>query len=341
MTTLTPTVETAFFAERAGAVDRGDADTRGALAHLGTAGLLALDAGGPDYTPSFQIICEISHVCVAQAFSTWAHRMAIEYLSQWSTPLTDETLLPALRGGQRPGATAMAAALAAKLGLGTLGVRARREGDHVVLDGKVRWASNLFDDAVVVLPATFDDDTSAAIALPLRTPGVRVDAPPALLALDGTASSSLTLERVRLDAGHVISTDLDAFLAGVRRSFLLLQSAFCVGLTEAALDATVLEGVNTVFAPDRERVATRLEALRAQLTGLLADPGAQHRAVLSARLTAAEVASNATALEGRVRGGAGYVRASSTARRMREAAFLPIQSPTEAQLRWELSHSAS
>ena len=36
-------------------------------------------------------------------------------------------------------------------------------------------------------------------------------------------------------------------------------------------------------------------------------------------------------------GGAGYVAKSPTARRLREASFLPVQSPTEGHLRYELS----
>ena len=34
---------------------------------------------------------------------------------------------------------------------------------------------------------------------------------------------------------------------------------------------------------------------------------------------------------------AGYVASSPTARRLREASFLPVQSPTEGHLRFELS----
>ena len=45
----------------------------------------------------------------------------------------------------------------------------------------------------------------------------------------------------------------------------------------------------------------------------------------------------ATRIEATVRGGTGYLAASAVSRRLREAAFLPIQAPTEGQLRWELS----
>jgi hypothetical protein len=48
----------------------------------------------------------------------------------------------------------------------------------------------------------------------------------------------------------------------------------------------------------------------------------------------------ATRLESTVVGGAGYAVGSPANRRFREAAFLPVQSPSEGQLRWELTQYA-
>ena len=45
----------------------------------------------------------------------------------------------------------------------------------------------------------------------------------------------------------------------------------------------------------------------------------------------------ATHFELQVVGGAGYVTESPTARRLREASFLPVQSPIEGHLRYELA----
>ena len=68
--------------------------------------------------------------------------------------------------------------------------------------------------------------------------------------------------------------------------------------------------------------------------------GTPERELVRLRLDCARLATATTALEAKVVGGRGYVTTSPTARRLREAAFLPIQAPTEGQLRWELSHSA-
>jgi hypothetical protein len=61
---------------------------------------------------------------------------------------------------------------------------------------------------------------------------------------------------------------------------------------------------------------------------------------LSLRLEASHLATRATQLELAARGGSAYLHGSATARRVREALFIPVQSPTEAQLRWELGVSA-
>ena len=54
-------------------------------------------------------------------------------------------------------------------------------------------------------------------------------------------------------------------------------------------------------------------------------------------LQAATFAIDASRLEVTLTGGAGYALGSPANRRCRETTFLPIQSPSEGQLRWELT----
>ena len=62
--------------------------------------------------------------------------------------------------------------------------------------------------------------------------------------------------------------------------------------------------------------------------------------LLSLRLAAAELSSASADLEIRTAGGKGYASRTSASRRYREAAFIPVQSPSEGQLRWELAACA-
>ena len=63
--------------------------------------------------------------------------------------------------------------------------------------------------------------------------------------------------------------------------------------------------------------------------------------LLRLRLNAAEAAVQAANLEIRVAGGAGYAQSSPASRRYREATFIPVQSPSEGQLKWQLAREES
>ncbi|MER7132063.1 hypothetical protein [Streptosporangium saharense] len=93
-----------------------------------------------------------------------------------------------------------------------------------------------------------------------------------------------------------------------------------------------------MLAPDVEALAVRLADVRGRARHAQRAPDqADPRAVTQLRFDAAELTLAATRLEATARGGLGYVTSSPTNRRLREAAFLPAQSPSEVQLRWELS----
>ncbi|MEV8637575.1 acyl-CoA dehydrogenase family protein [Streptosporangium sp. NPDC051023] len=332
-----------YVAGRAAATDRGETDLRDTLRHLGERNLLGLDsaAGSTGVSDVAEVIELIATECLSSAFSFWAHRMVIEYLRGAARGSVLGRLRDGLVAGVEVGSTAMAAALQEAAGMRTVPIVATPTGNGFLLDGPIRWASNLVPGACVVLPARIGD-TEDRVVVVVRTddPGVSVAPPQRLLALDATASSSVALSGVRADAEHVVTDDLRAFVRRARPVLLLLQTAFCVGLASRALDEarSAVTGEGSVLAPDVEDLTARLadvgeRARDAQRAPALADP----RAVTRLRFDAAALTLAATRLEATARGGLGYVTSSPTNRRLREAAFLPAQSPSEIQLRWELS----
>ncbi|WP_062213569.1 acyl-CoA dehydrogenase family protein [Streptomyces sp. NBRC 109706] len=332
-----------WFAERAPALDSGADDTRAGLRWLGERGLLAEaapDGGEAPLTSGVRLVEEVSACCLSSGFSLWAQLMAHTYLRIGRPGAFAGGWAARLRAGDGVGCTALAPALRDVAGLEPVPVRARREPGGLRLDGPVRWASNLFPGALLILPVRLDDDRRAVVGLTTDTPGVRAHEPPRLLALGATASSALTLEGVRVPADAVLADELPAFVGRVRPTFLLLQSAFCVGLAGAALRAADgrLTGANATLAEDATAAEAAHASARSRLHALAAAPHLADRpTLLRLRLDAAHAAGLATRLESTVLGGAGFAVGSATNRRLREAAFLPIQSPTEGQLRWELS----
>lgn len=322
-------------AERATAVDAATDDPRQALVELAQAGLLTLGAPGHPgtITDMAAVLGAVAGECLSSAFCAWGHRMALEYLA----PGGGERVAD-LADLRRIGSSAMAGAFKAYVGLERLSVRARRHGHALVLDGSIAWASNLHDDALVVLAVDVDETGPAIVAVPVGTDGLTISPARGLLALEATASGRLVFEaaRVEADARHI--EPFHAFVARVRRPFLALQSGFCLGLARAALSAGAgrLTGLGAEFADEHARLSHEHERAAQRLAALADDEDVPIRELVRLRLDVAVVAREAVRVEATLTGGRGYIAASPTARRLREAAFLPVQSPTEGQLRWEL-----
>ncbi|MEO6989544.1 MAG: acyl-CoA dehydrogenase family protein [Aquihabitans sp.] len=340
------------FAARATKIDTGGQSTREALRFLGTRDLLDIGVGrdGPGTLGDMvDVITTVARSCMSSAFSAWAQRMTLEYVAAAGPGFAADGLLDGLASGQLAGSTAMASAFQDSAGLAPIPVTFTRRGDDLILDGIVPWASNLFaDDGFwVTLTARGEDGQRVVVALPSTAPGLTVGPSLELLALGATASASLQLQGVAVPPELVVAHDVSPFLDAVRRPFLCLQAAFCVGLAEASALAVnarpdagygQFDSERLALALDLADVATRLHELAAGTGSAGDDPAlSDRRQLLSMRLDAARLASVAVQLEVKVTGGAAYLARSDTARRLREAAFLPIQSPTEAHLRWELA----
>jgi alkylation response protein AidB-like acyl-CoA dehydrogenase len=286
-------------------------------------------------------IAELAGHCLSTAFSIWAHRMTIEYLTEAATPWS-RIVSANLTGGGALGVTGMASAFKDDAGCGTLDLAATPTGEGYRLTGTLRWASNLYSDSVMVTAAQTDTGEKLVVALPLASNGVTIGNHFDLLALGSTASSFLKLDDVYVGDDQILSREIGSFLSRVRPTFLVLQSAMCVGLARRCLDQVEpsLAGVNSAFAVEFESRSAELTGIESQLTSFAAAVGGPtapaKRELLTLRLAAADVVSAAAALEIRTAGGKGYARRTDASRRFREAAFIPVQSPSEAQLRWEL-----
>jgi alkylation response protein AidB-like acyl-CoA dehydrogenase len=278
---------------------------------------------------------------MSTAFSLWANRMTVEYLLTADTPFGIGSAEP-LVAGTSLGVTAMASAFKDAASCGSLDLTATPVDGGYEVSGPVRWASNLYADSIMVTAVRTDAGEKLIVALPLDTPGVGVGDHFKLLALDSTASSYLELKGAQISSEQVLSTDFDGFLRAVRPTFLVLQSAICLGLARTCVEQSRLglTGVNSVFTADLDLIAGKLALAETTLASLAAAVGTARspskKELLSLRLDAAELSSASADLEIRTAGGKGYASRTPASRRYREAAFIPVQSPSEAQLRWEL-----
>lgn len=341
------------------AVDRGDAETLEQLVAFGEAGLTTLGSvsdtegrpgqqsgqgGLPDLVGAVEALARRS---LSSAFALWGHRMAIEYLLAADTPYAHR-VLPGLRAGAVPGVSGMASAFRRFVGAGEVDLTARADGEDLLIDGTLPWATNLYPGALVVSAAVDAQGDPLLLAFTLDQQGVEVGAPLDLLALRGTRSTSVRLNAVRVPGEQVLSRDFTGLLRAVRPTFAALQSALCLGLaaeslaqTEVSLGKAAEGSFLTTFAPDLAEAQHELGRVRGQLDAVAATVGTgtppTPAQVLQTRHAAGLLAVQAAGLELRTAGGRAFVHGSAANRRFRESAFLPVQSPSEGQLRWELA----
>lgn len=343
------TIRTAFEA-RAAAVDRGEADFRDAaplIARLIHGEALQPPAAGPnaDLPRVVRTLASIAWFDMATAFSLWCQRMVLEYLSH--APATSQaaaSALPAVLRGERLGCTALAGPMAHYVSGAPLNLVAEPAGQSYRISGFVPWASNLAAGCTIVVTAAASPEGPVVFAAPIETTGLSIGEFQPLIAMQGTLSASLTFDNVEIPATWVISRHFPTFMGAIRPIFLLLQSSYCWGLAARCLTEARagIRGVAEVFRDELDEGERRLHALATTLAAA-ADcrcHGVAIPTLLEARIEAAHLAVEAASLEARVAGGRSYIATCETARRLREALFLPVQAPTEGQLRWERSRFA-
>ena len=324
--------------EKAKAVDAGTEDARYILPVLAEVGLL-----DTDLLTAARTVREISRRDLSVGFTTWAHLMTQTYLANANKPAAS-AVERSLRSGARPGITGMAAAFKEVAGCGEIELAATPVEGGYRVTGKLNWASNLYDDAVLVTAVRTDDGDRLLIFVESGVEGLTFGKPFGLLGLNATASAWVSLENVFVPESQVLTHDFDAFILQVRPTFVVLQIAECIGVAEASIAAASerLFGVNATFADEVQDIAAKVSDIIVRQENIITRVGNSDISpveLLELRLEAAEVAVAAANIEVRVAGGAGYAKSSPASRRFREAAFIPVQSPSEAQLRWELERA--
>jgi alkylation response protein AidB-like acyl-CoA dehydrogenase len=318
-------------------LDAGRADVRPVLRRIGAVGVYGAAGEEPvaALAASVRLVRELAGVSLAAAFSTWSQRMVLEYLACCPPSGATAELATALRTGELTGASALAPAMADLAGRGELPVVAEPDSDRWRLSGTIGWASNLFDDALVVAPARTPDEGRLVVMFRRSSPGVTPTPLHELLGLNGTGTGGLVLDGLAVGPEQVLSDDLRSFVQLCRPAMLLMQSALAVGLADAALGAAGrhLVGGNAVLRSRHEQLAARHDDVARRVDDQAASRvGTGPHELARTRLDAMDVAAHAVRLESAVSGAAGYLAAAATARRVREVAFLPVQAPTEAQL---------
>jgi alkylation response protein AidB-like acyl-CoA dehydrogenase len=303
--------------------------------------------GGGRPSAAIAIVAALARHSMSAAFVYWAQRALIECVVASPNRSLVQRLLPSLLGGRLAGAPGLSNAMKFLGGLDQLQTRFTAVPEGFVLNGRVPWATNLQRQGfVAALAAGNPEGTQTAVfAVPHDAPGLTREPDLDLVGLRGTGTAALRLADARLGEEWLLHPQAKAFLPGVRPVFVGMQCGLGLGLARASLRSAreALEGSRSVLPGELEALEARVhDYWQALSTGI--DSGRlreQPSELLGLRMRMVDIALDAVQLELQALGGRAYLRGENPGftRRWREAAFLPIVTPTLAQLKTELARS--
>jgi len=336
------------------AAPRLDADVGAAgelLPRLAAAGVFTLGVpeasggAGGRLVDVVEAIAAVSAHSLAAGFVFWGHRTYVEYLLQSPNEALAGRLLPDLLRGRIAGATGLSNAMKFLAGLEGLQVTARCEGDGFRLDGKLPWVTNLEPGNFHLAAAVAHGDRPGAFVVSLAAGDAGLDrsADLDLIGLRATNTAAVALAGVRIDPDRVIADDAHVWLPKVRPAFLAFQCGMSIGLARRAVAAAgeaAGAGRHILGEPLAALAATLRTQVRALAEGL--ESGAfetQPAALFRIRIALADIAAEAVGLELQATGGRAYLSepGAAFARRWREAAFVPVITPSLVQLKTALA----
>lgn len=336
--------------QSADGLDTGSVAPSSVLAALADAGLPRigvpqnLGGAGGSLTDAVEAIAEVSERSLTTGFVLWGHRTYIEYLLQSPNVGLRDSLLPQLLDGTLAGATGLSNAMKHLEGLEELQFSARNEGKTLTVTGKLPWVTNLRSEAFHVAVAVSRNDGPPFIAsLASDDDGLVRSADLELLGLRASNTASMTVSGTVIDELRIIHSDATKWLPQVRPAFLGLQCGMSLGLARRSLlEARQASGAgrNVLHQPIADLSAQLEHQQRALFEGLRSNLFYANAAVLfRIRIALAEIVAGAVNLELQASGGRAYLSGPGRnfARRWREAAFIPVITPSIVQLKTALA----
>jgi alkylation response protein AidB-like acyl-CoA dehydrogenase len=338
-----------WLADRAHGLDTGEEAASIVLPRLAETGFLACGVpaekggSGGNIVDGVIAIAEVAEVSLAAAFVLWGHRTYIEYLLQSPNTGLAGQLLPDLLSGRLAGATGLSNAMKFLAGLEPLQIFARHNNDRLILSGKMPWVTNLRPEGFHVAAAIDHADGHSFVAS-LAHDDVGVSRSPdlSLLGMRSSNTAAIVLAEVEISSHRILHHNARDWLPQVRPAFTGLQCGMSIGLARRSIaEAHSSAGAGRcVLSEPLSELDRRLGQAQSRLfAGLISREFETNAAPLfELRIILAEIAAEAVGLELQATGGKAYLSSSGRdfQRRWREAAFIPLITPSLVQLKMAL-----
>ncbi len=332
-----------------------------ALGQLGGfAGVVSPEYGGSGkgLADNISTMAQVGESCLSTAFMVWCQTACARYLQLSDNVAIKAELLPDLSSGRQLGGTGLSNTFKSCCEIERFLLSARRVDGGYEVNGTLPWVSNLGEDHVFVTGCPVDGDGRLVFfAVRCNQPGFRLVEGANFTALEGTRTLACQFRNVRIDDSRVLAHPEQSaeYLARIQPGMILAQLGMGLGLIRDCI--RLIERVGKTHQHINQFEDDQAENLTADLAGaetetfhlaelLDAGPSVERRPtilldILKLRLAGGELslrAANAAMLH---QGARGYLRTATAQRRLREAYFIAILTPSLKHLRREIARRES
>lgn len=303
---------------------------------------------------TIETMAKIGETCLSTAFMHWCQTACARYLQLSDNTAAQAEFLPQLADGRLLGGTGLSNTFKSCSEIERFLLSARRSEGGYLINGTLPWVSNLGDDHIFVTGCPVEDDGRLVFfVVQCNQPGFKLIDGAEFTALEGTRTLACQFRNVYIPDRRVLAAPEQAadYLARIQPGMILAQLGMglglvrdCIRLIESAgrthshINAYEDDQADTLRA-ELKRASNEVYRLAAVLDAGF--PATQQPAVLldvlRIRLAGGELvlrAANAALLH---QGARGYLRTAAAQRRLREAYFVAIVTPSLKHLRREIA----
>ncbi len=321
------------------------------MGELGQAGafLPHLKAYGERFDAAINNMSAISRHCGSTGFITWCQDVCGLYMELSGNPalvnrMTDHAT------GITFGGTALSNPMKAFTNIEAMALKASKVEGGYVVSGTLPWVSHIADGQCCGAIAAIDNadgSRSHEVMFMLDiNEEVKLTKCPEFSGMEGTSTWALNLNEYFVSDAQIIADPARPFIKKIRGAFILLQTGWAMGVTQASIDAcreveVSLGHVNQFLHNRPDELEAELKDLHARIMQLAKNPydtSKEHMLdVLDTRAQCSELSLKASQSALLHQGARGYLMKSKPQRLIREAHFVGIVTPAIKHLRWEMA----
>lgn len=289
----------------------------------------------------FQLTEDVANVCMTTAFTLWCHLAALTYLRHTKNDYLRTEILPSLENGSILAGTGLSNPMKFYGELERLLLKAERTMDGYQLNGTLPSVSNIGEGHWFGAVAETNDHRRIMLFIPCDAEGLTMKEKVDYLGINGSATYQCKFNDCFIPDDWVVSEDADTFVEIVRPYFLMYQIPLGLGVTKASIASmkkirNKQAGCNQYLPVQPEDLEDELNEKRKSIHQLISQ-GITWDELVKHRLEVTYLTLQATNASMIHNGGAGYLKVSPPARRLKEAYFLVNLTPTVKHLEKILS----